>query len=158
MNTPSLLRRLTCLLYESLLVAAILAIAVLAPLVMAGILFGLNAKGIVTLALIFAVLLFYFCWQWLRGGQTLPLKTWKMKIISESGGALRPEQALLRYLLAWVSTLLAGAGFLWAMIDRDRQFLHDRLSGTRIITTEASPIPPQGKPEKRAVSAARPKR
>jgi uncharacterized RDD family membrane protein YckC len=26
-----------------------------------------------------------------------------------------------------------GVGLWWALFDRDRQFLHDRLAGTRII-------------------------
>jgi uncharacterized RDD family membrane protein YckC len=41
--------------------------------------------------------------------------------------------ALKRYLLALLSIALAGTGFLWAFLDRDRQFLHDRLCGTRLV-------------------------
>lgn len=41
-----------------------------------------------------------------------------------------PAQALLRYLLCWPSILLCGIGLLWALVDRDKQFLHDRLAGT----------------------------
>ena len=40
---------------------------------------------------------------------------------------------VLRYALAWPSLLYLGAGLLWAFFDRDRQFLHDRLSGTRLV-------------------------
>jgi hypothetical protein len=39
----------------------------------------------------------------------------------------------LRYLLALVSTFMLGLGFVWALIDRERCFLHDRLAGTCII-------------------------
>ncbi|MFN9122921.1 MAG: RDD family protein, partial [bacterium] len=45
--------------------------------------------------------------------------------------------ALYRYLLAWPSVLAAGAGLAWALVDRDRQFLHDRLAGTRLVRIEA---------------------
>src|SRR6266704_3164467 len=44
--------------------------------------------------------------------------------------------AALRYALAWPSLLVFGVGFLWAFVDRDRQFLHDRLAGTRIVMSD----------------------
>jgi uncharacterized RDD family membrane protein YckC len=40
---------------------------------------------------------------------------------------------VLRFFLALLGLLLAGAGFWWALVDRDRQFLHDRLAGTRLV-------------------------
>jgi uncharacterized RDD family membrane protein YckC len=45
-------------------------------------------------------------------------------------------QAVLRYLLAWPSVLLCGIGIFWAFFDKDRQFLHDRIAGTRIVYTD----------------------
>jgi uncharacterized RDD family membrane protein YckC len=44
-------------------------------------------------------------------------------------------RALLRTALATTGYLLLGVSILWAFIDRDRQFLHDRLSGTRLVIT-----------------------
>jgi uncharacterized RDD family membrane protein YckC len=79
-------------------------------------------------------LLFYFVWFWLHGGQTLPMKTWKMRVVNPDGSTLRPLQAVLRYLAAWPSILLFGIGILWALVDRDRQFLHDRIAGSRIVS------------------------
>jgi uncharacterized RDD family membrane protein YckC len=29
--------------------------------------------------------------------------------------------------------VLGVVGLLWALVDRDRQFLHDRLAGTRLV-------------------------
>ena len=43
----------------------------------------------------------------------------------------------MRYLFAVAGLTLAGLGFLWAAADRDRQFLHDRLAGTKIVKCEA---------------------
>jgi uncharacterized RDD family membrane protein YckC len=76
---------------------------------------------------------FYFLFCWLRGGQTLAMKTWKLRLISSTGATVTAQQALLRYLLSWISLLAAGAGFLWALVDKEGLFLHDRLSGTRIV-------------------------
>lgn len=82
---------------------------------------------------LFLVIGIYFMWCWLRGGQTLSMKTWKLKLENADGGKVTPPQALFRYILAWFSLLFAGLGFLWAFVDRDRQFLHDRLASTRIV-------------------------
>jgi uncharacterized RDD family membrane protein YckC len=82
---------------------------------------------------LFLIVGLYFMWCWLRGGQTLPMKTWKLKLETADGRKITPKQALVRYILAWLSLLFAGLGFLWAIVDRDRQFLHDRLASTRIV-------------------------
>jgi uncharacterized RDD family membrane protein YckC len=53
--------------------------------------------------------------------------------VRRDGGPVEVGRAALRYALAWISLLALGAGFLWAWFDPDRQFLHDRLAGTRIV-------------------------
>lgn len=80
-----------------------------------------------------AVIGLYFTWQWLHGGQTLAMKTWRLRIVAADGRSPSTRQAWYRYGAAFIGTLACGLGFLWAVIDRDRQFLHDRLAGTRII-------------------------
>jgi uncharacterized RDD family membrane protein YckC len=132
---PSIGRRLASLLYESLVVFAVLMVGYLLPqIVLHG--FGFVIGGRMQWVHVFAVLLLYFVWFWLNGGQTLPMKTWKLRLASADGRSLRPTQALLRYLAAWPSVVFFGAGFLWALLDRDRQFLHDRIAGTRIEFAE----------------------
>jgi len=84
---------------------------------------------------LFLVLGIYFIACWTRGGRTLAMQTWRMRIVRRDGAPLGVGRAALRYALAWVSLLPFGAGFLWACLDRDRQFLHDRLAGTRIVAT-----------------------
>ena len=90
----------------------------------------------------------YFVWCWRHGGQTLPMKTWKMRVESGTGQALSRSRAWWRYTLAWLSMLpafwvyalghkwglaLTLLPLLWPVVDRERQFLHDRLAGTRIV-------------------------
>lgn len=130
--TAGLSRRLTSLLYEGLVVFSLLLIGFLLPQVVLS-RFGLQLSGKLLWLHVMLVLMVYFIWCWLNGGQTLPMKTWKLQLISADGGSLRPLQALLRYLAAWPSISLCGLGLLWAIIDKDKQFLHDRLAGTRII-------------------------
>ena len=77
----------------------------------------------------------YFVFCWTRSGQTLPMKTWHMRLVTASGRSLGLGRALWRYLLA-IPGMLCGISLLWAPFDRERQFLHDRLAGTRIVRTD----------------------
>jgi uncharacterized RDD family membrane protein YckC len=134
---PGIGRRLLSMLYESLLV---LAIAFFAAFAFQGAalerLVG-TTRHIFQLYLLF-VLGIYFVACWTRKGSTLPMQTWKIRLVSADGGRLPAGRALLRYALAWPSLMFCGAGILWALVDRDRQFLHDRLAGTRIVNSESS--------------------
>ena len=66
----------------------------------------------------------YFLWCWLRGGQTLAMKAWGIRLVD-----VTPRKAALRLLLL----ALLPVSIAWALVDRDRQFLHDRLAGTRLV-------------------------
>jgi uncharacterized RDD family membrane protein YckC len=132
---PKIGRRLLSMLYEGLVVFSILLIGFLLPqVVLSG--FGMNFTGKLLWLHVLVLLMLYFLWCWLNGGQTLPMKTWKLRISSQDGSRLRPIQALLRYLAAWPSILFFGAGLFWAFFDKDKQFFHDRIAGTWIISTE----------------------
>ena len=133
--TPGMARRLASMLYESLVVFAVLLIGFLLPQIVLNA-FGVVVSGKLLLLHVLALLMLYFVWFWLNGGQTLPMKTWKLRLVGEDGGSLRPPQAILRYLAAWPSILLCGIGIFWAFFDKDRQFLHDRIAGTRIVYTD----------------------
>jgi uncharacterized RDD family membrane protein YckC len=75
----------------------------------------------------------YFVWCWCKTGQTLATKTWKIKLTNQQNTILNMQQALIRYVLASSSLLACGAGFIWAIVDKDGLFLHDRLLKTRFI-------------------------
>ncbi len=73
--------------------------------------------------------------SWRKGGQTLGMRPWRLRVVPTAGAATPPSWRALgvRYVLATLSTLLAGAGFWWSWIDRDRLTWHDRASGTRLV-------------------------
>jgi len=136
-GVPGLGRRLVSMLYESLLVFAVAFFAGVA-FYSAG---SEHLSGLVRhLFRIYLFLVFgiYFVTCWRRGGQTLPMQTWKMRLVRSDGRPVGVRQAVARYVLAWPSLLIFGAGVLWALFDRDRQFLHDRLAGTRIVVNDDS--------------------
>lgn len=124
-------RRLLCVFYEFLLLTAVVFTATVI-LLAASHLAGLTLPRTVLQVYVVVVSACYFVPQW-RAGQTLPMKTWRMRIVDHAGRPLTAQRALMRYGFALLTVLTVGAGFLWAYIDRDRQFLHDRLSGTRVI-------------------------
>ncbi len=96
-----------------------------------------DAAGGATLAAyrgyLLAVFGIYFIYCWRLSGQTLAMKTWGLRLRRADGQPLTLPVAVGRYVLAVAGLLCIGAGFLWALVDRDRQFLHDRLMGTRIL-------------------------
>ena len=126
--------RLISLAYEGVLLFAILFVASYLFLSLAR-----DAQsGLPRLAFqiyVLAVCGAYFVFCWARGGQTLPMKTWRIRLVTGQGDSLAVSRALQRYLLA-VPCMLSGIGVLWALFDRDRQFLHDRLAKTCIVRVE----------------------
>lgn len=127
-------RRMASLVYESLLITGILALTFLVPNLILGLFLGVTPPGWLMWIHVFAVLGGYFVWYWTRHGQTLAMQTWRLKIVNVLDG--KPPSAMtgwLRYALAWPSVLVFGLGLWWALIDRDRQFLHDRLAGTCVV-------------------------
>lgn len=162
MNLATLARRSAALVYELLLLIAVVFAAnfALLPLVTPG--RAGTAAGLVVPALpervalfwlTFAVLAAYFVWCWSNGRRTLAMKTWRLSLVRKDGGTVTPRTALLRYLACWIGPALALLGyaalsrhgygahalwlvafnFLYAFVDRERQFLHDRIAGTRIL-------------------------
>ena len=74
----------------------------------------------------------YFVWCWLKSGQTLAMHTWHLSLVRADHAPLSIQRAIARYVLASLSLMLFGLGFLWAIVDPDRRFLHDRLLHTKI--------------------------
>jgi uncharacterized RDD family membrane protein YckC len=163
-------RRFAALTYEALLLTAIIFIAgfVALPLVTPGHAGAANALAIPDLpqrvalfCMLFGVLAWYSVGSWSGGRRTLPMKTWRLQFAMADGGPVPRKSALLRFLATWIGPVLAvlafallrpaGLGaqaawliafnFLWAFVDPQRQFLHDRIAGTRIVQAPPGTIP-----------------
>lgn len=87
-------------------------------------------------------LLWLCCWlatggyaviSWRRGGQTLAMRAWRLRLIDAAGGVPTWRQLCVRYVVGTVSLAMAGLGFWWARLDRDGLTWHDRASGTRLV-------------------------
>lgn len=134
------------LLYEALLLIGVLGVLIV-PLVLASAVTHRTPPIPGLRVYLFLGLAFYFIWHWYGKRQTLAMRTWHLRLVAADGSPPGLVRLAWRYALAWPSIGMAGIGILWALVDRDRQFLHDRLAGTRIIfappTTASSP-PPAG--------------
>jgi uncharacterized RDD family membrane protein YckC len=131
----SLKRRLLSLIYESLILAALFLAGALPMVMLTRTWDHALARPLLQTWLLLLCGL-YYVWQWVRVGQTLPMKTWRLRLVTRDRSPVTVARATLRYALALAGTLMLGLGFLWALLDRDRHFLHDRLAGTRIISTD----------------------
>ena len=68
----------------------------------------------------------------MKGGQTLGMQAWRIKLVAIDGSKLRFSQALLRCLGAAISAGCLGLGYLWKLVDRNNRYWHDYLSGTEL--------------------------
>ncbi len=130
-SAPGVPRRLASALYDAFLLAAV---SLLAALPVAALAMALPREAMITLLRIYVFLVAgcYFALFWHKG-QTLAMKTWRIRIESASGGPPTWRQAWTRFLFACLNLLLLGIGWWAAWFTSDRQFLQDRLAGTRLL-------------------------
>lgn len=130
-----LFRRLFAIFYDCFLLTAILFIA-------SAIATALNhGKAIqpgdslypLFVVVIFALSYLYFAWFWTHGGQSLGMKTWRMKIQTCDNDPISWKTATIRFFSAIFSWGIFGLGFLWALFDKKHRCWHDLASRTVLI-------------------------
>ena len=158
--SPQFWRRVSCCMYEQLVLLGVIALTFLLPNLALGVLFGVSLPSWLSFLYLYAVLGIYFVWYWTKSGQTLAMQTWRIRMIDHEGYTLKRRQALWRYfygslwiipcvLLQWafnlekwqiIEMLFAVALFFWPLtiyLDRkdrmQRQGLADRFAGTRLV-------------------------
>lgn len=125
---PSLMRRLFSMLYEALVLFGVLFVAVIIFTLIRHYPTAPAAKIFFQIYL-YLVLLWYFTWFWTHGGQTVAMRAWRFRLQRIDGKPVRFIQAAWRFSLL----PLMPISIVWALFDRDKQFLHDRLAGTRLV-------------------------
>lgn len=159
---PSIRRRLACMLYESVLLFGVVATAGYLYSSLTQQRHALQGSAGLQLFL-FIVLAIYFAGFWSRGGQTLAMKTWHIRLQTVRGGAPSQLRSFVRYVASWLwfvpalasahfsgirslaafAVIVAAGMLVYALLARlrpDRQFLHDVLCGTVLV--DARPTPP----------------
>ena len=157
---PGLARRMASFIYEGLLLFGIgLVPGAIGALFVA--LTGLPLQSDAALrAITFVIYAVYFTWFWSVRGQTLPMQTWHIRVVTSEGKALSQLRALARFVAscAWFApaALLAGlngwtrwqglaaaaigvvAYALLSLLHPQRQFWHDALCNTQLISTRSA--------------------
>lgn len=75
----------------------------------------------------------YFIVSWVHGGQTIGLKTWRLRVVRTDGLRLTAACASLRFLIALISLGVCGLGFFWALLEPQRRTWHDLATGTVML-------------------------
>jgi uncharacterized RDD family membrane protein YckC len=130
-------RRVAALVYDLLLLAALLMIFT------GGALFFTHGAAVVPdtagawvyvyRAGLIGVIGGYYLINWLRSGQTLGMRAWRLRVVSETGRPLALKAAVLRAVFGALAWMPAALGVLWLYLDPDHLAVHDRLSKTRVI-------------------------
>jgi uncharacterized RDD family membrane protein YckC len=155
-TTPGLRRRMACWLYEGMLLFAVVFVAGWLFSTLGQMRNAMDERRHLLQAFLFVIFGIYFSWFWARG-QTLAMKTWNIRVVDRAGRPLTQLRALGRYVLSWLwflpplaaiapfklsgfesAVLVLGWVAVWALLSRfhpQRQFWHDALAGTRLITS-----------------------
>ena len=131
-KNASLPRRLGAMLYDGLLVLAVLFMATLPFIAIRG---GepVEPNNVPYQLTMLAVIYVFFVFFWTRGGQTLGMRSWRMRLETTEGHLPSVTTASLRFAAALVSLLPLGRGFFWHLWDTDGLSWHDRASDTRLM-------------------------
>ncbi len=136
-NNIGLTRRLAAIVYDLILLFAVLLIASL-PWAISGIQQG-QAGYLFYVFFIYALIPLYYIGFWVYGGQTLGMKTWKIRVVDVEGHPIGWRKALLRIVCAVLSSIVCGFGFIHVLFDKQNRAWHDILSKSRLISV--SPYP-----------------
>lgn len=135
---PGLLRILAAIFYDAWLIAAVWLIGTTVDTFARQWLTGDTSAGNHLLLQAWLLLspLLFLGWFWTHGGQTLGMRSWRLRLVNPSGEAIDWTTAVKRYLAAILSWAACGLGFVWVLIDRDKSSWHDRLSDSYLVMTE----------------------
>jgi uncharacterized RDD family membrane protein YckC len=159
---PSLSRRMASFVYEGLILFGILLI----PGAVGAIIVAVTGQqhsvqgDLILQVTSFSIYAAYFTWFWSKRGQTLPMQTWHIKVVTADGQPLSWGRAFVRYLASWLwvapaaliavlnhwsfredtRAMVVGASLgvlgyaLLALVLPQKQFLHDLICGTKLVT------------------------
>ena len=130
-------RRLAALVYDLFLLAALLMVFTGAALFFthgAAVLPATAGAWVyVYRAGLVLVIACYYVANWLRSGQTLGMRAWRLRAVSDSGKPMSLKAAVLRAIFGALAWIPAALGVLWLYLDPEHLAFHDRLSRTRVV-------------------------
>jgi len=135
-NGCPLARRLAAIFYDTILVFCVIFVA-WQPVPLVDEYLPMFLSKLIRLTYLFAICFLYFSWSWCRGGQTLGMKAWKIKLVAEDGPVSR-KAAFIRFVSALISWAPLGLGFVTSLFHQQNLAWHDVASQTRLIRLKAA--------------------
>ena len=130
-------RRFAALIYDALLLTALLVIFTTASVMLlarsAIVPENAGAWTYVYRAALLAIIIGYYVLNWIRSGQTLGMRAWRLRAVDALGKRMSLRAALLRSVWGVLAWAPAALGVLWLYFDSEHLAIHDRLSGTRVV-------------------------
>jgi uncharacterized RDD family membrane protein YckC len=129
-------RRFAALIYDAFLLVALLMIYTAIVLVFtrqAVLTETYGARAYLYRAGLIAVIGAYYVLNWIRSGQTLGMRAWRLRAVTEAGRRLNVKSAMLRFGCGFLAWPPAALGVLWLYLDPEHLAVHDRLSRTRVV-------------------------
>lgn len=80
-----------------------------------------------------AIMAGYYVLNWTRSGQTLGMRAWRLRVLTEAGRSLQVGRAVARFFWGIAAWAPFGLGVLWLYADPQNLALQDRLSRTRVV-------------------------
>jgi len=121
--------------YDFAIVISLLMLATLLAMLV-GFSDRMAMKDPVYTAFLLSIWFVYLTWCWHKGGMTVGMRAWRVRIEDENGNRPSWGKSTIRFLASLLSTAAAGMGFLWALGDSRNRTWHDFLSGTRLVRFE----------------------
>lgn len=136
---PGYLKLFASLLYEVMTIIALALLSVAVYVAVVGDATNDPIKRLVLQVFIWGFLGAYYVVSWVKSGQSLAMRSWKLKVVpiaslqERNAATMTYSTATLRYVYATFSLLLFGVGFFYCLIRPNRQFLHDDLLKLKIV-------------------------
>ena len=135
---PGLLRVLAAIFYDFWLIAAIWLIGTTVDAFIRNALMNHVGDGNYLALQVYLILSpwGFFAWFWMHGGQTLGMRSWRIKVVDLKGEPITNSATIKRYLASLLSWAALGLGFLWILFDKENRSWHDLLSNTRLVMVQ----------------------
>ncbi|MYD44514.1 MAG: RDD family protein [Gammaproteobacteria bacterium] len=89
-------------------------------------------------SLLFVELFAFFCYFWLKRGQTVGMMAWRLRLVSDETVTLKT--VLLRFIGALLGGACVFVGYVWILFDRNQRSWSDIMSHTYVVR---EPKPPK---------------
>ncbi len=129
---PSLLRRLSIVMYDYLLIIAVCITYGIIYIAIGKLVFSMEAdrpSGLFYQIGWLVTVVGFYAYFWMKGGQTTGMRAWRVQITTLDGKPPQLSHCVIRFFISPIGWLLC----LSALLDKNKQCLHDKLSKTQLV-------------------------